>query len=83
MTTFLEFFADFAVSGTVVGVGLGSRPADWSAALDTGVPASGASNQLCHESGAASASDQVAGAADEQKRTADAGHGPGGGTGHG
>ena len=36
-----------------------------------------------HESGAASAADQVAGAAEEQKRTADAGHGPGGGAGHG
>lgn len=33
MTTFLDFFADFGVSGTVAGVGLGSRPADWSAAL--------------------------------------------------
>jgi hypothetical protein len=30
---YLDFFADFAVSGQVAGVGLNSRPADWPLAL--------------------------------------------------
>jgi hypothetical protein len=33
MASYLDFFADFAVSGRIAGVGLGSRPGDWPKAL--------------------------------------------------
>ncbi|MGC5290762.1 hypothetical protein [Micromonospora sp. DT231] len=33
MSSHLDFFADFAVSGMVLGVGLGSRPDDWPGVL--------------------------------------------------
>ncbi|MEU8330062.1 hypothetical protein [Micromonospora sp. NPDC048839] len=33
MSSYLDFFADFAVSGMVLGVGLGSRPDDWPGVL--------------------------------------------------
>jgi hypothetical protein len=33
MTSFRDFFVDFGVSGTIAGVGLGSRPDEWPAAL--------------------------------------------------